>query len=131
WGNGPDVLRVVRRPENIARVLDERGLPCPALHAPDATTPCSDHWLRKPRRGAGGRHVGAWNGDAADPKRWYVQEYVEGESCAAVFVGDGRRALFFGATRQLVGEPWLHARPFQYCGSIGPLPCSAELQRAL
>src|SRR5437867_1281203 len=31
WGNGPDVLRVVRRPENIARVLDERGLPCPAL----------------------------------------------------------------------------------------------------
>jgi predicted ATP-grasp superfamily ATP-dependent carboligase len=24
-------------------------------------------------------------------------------------------------TRQLVGEPWLHARTFAYCGSVGPL----------
>jgi predicted ATP-grasp superfamily ATP-dependent carboligase len=27
-----------------------------------------------------------------------------------------------GVTRQLVGQGWLGARPFQYCGSIGPLP---------
>jgi predicted ATP-grasp superfamily ATP-dependent carboligase len=26
-----------------------------------------------------------------------------------------------GVTRQLVGTPWLHAPPFRYCGSIGPL----------
>jgi predicted ATP-grasp superfamily ATP-dependent carboligase len=38
-----------------------------------------------------------------------------------VYVGEGRRARFLGMTRQLVGEPWLHAAPFHYCGSIGPL----------
>jgi predicted ATP-grasp superfamily ATP-dependent carboligase len=26
-----------------------------------------------------------------------------------------------GVTQQLVSETWLHARPFHYCGSIGPL----------
>jgi predicted ATP-grasp superfamily ATP-dependent carboligase len=29
-------------------------------------------------------------------------------------------------TKQLIGEPALHARPFQYCGSIGPLPDRPE-----
>jgi predicted ATP-grasp superfamily ATP-dependent carboligase len=33
-----------------------------------------------------------------------------------------------GMTRQLVGEEWLHARPFRYCGSIGPLPVDDRLR---
>lgn len=34
----------------------------------------------------------------------------------------------FGVTEQLIGEPWLHARPFAYCGNIAPirLPEKAE-----
>jgi predicted ATP-grasp superfamily ATP-dependent carboligase len=31
-----------------------------------------------------------------------------------------------GVTRQLVGEPWLHAPRFGYCGSIGPLVISTS-----
>jgi predicted ATP-grasp superfamily ATP-dependent carboligase len=27
-----------------------------------------------------------------------------------------------GVTEQLVGEPWLNAKPFAYCGSVGPVP---------
>jgi predicted ATP-grasp superfamily ATP-dependent carboligase len=50
----------------------------------------------------------------------FFQEYVEGEPCAAIYVGDGKDAKLLGITRQLVGEPWLHARPFHYCCSIGP-----------
>jgi predicted ATP-grasp superfamily ATP-dependent carboligase len=26
-----------------------------------------------------------------------------------------------GVTEQLIGEPWLHAEPFVYCGNIGPV----------
>ncbi len=26
-----------------------------------------------------------------------------------------------GVTMQLIGEPWLHAKPFAYCGNIGPI----------
>ena len=50
-----------------------------------------------------------------------------------MFVGFSRQAVFLGATRQLVGAPWLRARPFRYCGNIGPLVLepsdSAHLQR--
>jgi predicted ATP-grasp superfamily ATP-dependent carboligase len=37
-----------------------------------------------------------------------------------VYVGDGRNATLLGVSRQLIGQDWLHAGPFQYCGSIGP-----------
>ncbi len=51
-----------------------------------------------------------------------------------LFLGDGRSARLLGMTRQLVGSPWLHAAPFRYCGSIGPVdpglvqrPCLEKL----
>jgi uncharacterized protein len=64
-------------------------------------------------------------------KRCYWQERLEGEPVAALYVGggDGTSSLL-GVTRQLVGEPWLHARPFRYCGSIGPLPLTATASLA-
>jgi predicted ATP-grasp superfamily ATP-dependent carboligase len=46
-------------------------------------------------------------------------------------VGDGQRARFLGLTRQLVGESWLHAAPFHYCGSIGAIEPSSVLRRRL
>jgi predicted ATP-grasp superfamily ATP-dependent carboligase len=64
-------------------------------------------------------------------KRVYFQQFIEGESCAALYLGDGCQAQLLGVTRQLVGVPWLHARPFAYCGSIGPLPLPAALRADL
>src|SRR5581483_11192270 len=49
---------------------------------------------------------------------------------AAVYVGDGQAARLLGVSRQLVGEPWLHAAPFHYCGSVGPLPPGAAPRQA-
>jgi predicted ATP-grasp superfamily ATP-dependent carboligase len=61
----------------------------------------------------------------------YFQEYIQGESCAAVFVGNKSSATLLGVTRQLVGERWLHAKPFAYCGSIGPLNLEPATDLAL
>jgi len=36
-----------------------------------------------------------------------------------------------GVTEQLIGESWLNARPFRWCGNIGPISISASLQRKL
>jgi predicted ATP-grasp superfamily ATP-dependent carboligase len=60
----------------------------------------------------------------------YLQEYVEGDACSATYVGEGRHARLLGVTHQLVGESWLHAAPFHYCGSIGPLSLDASLRAA-
>jgi predicted ATP-grasp superfamily ATP-dependent carboligase len=47
-----------------------------------------------------------------------------------VYVGGGGRSWLLGVTRQLVGETWLHAAPFHYCGSVGPLPLGPALRQA-
>jgi len=58
----------------------------------------------------------------------FLQEYIEGESWGAIYAANGPEVRLLGATLQLVGEPWTHAAPFHYCGSIGPLQPAAELR---
>jgi predicted ATP-grasp superfamily ATP-dependent carboligase len=82
--------------------------------------------LVKPRAGAGGVGISFRESTQilgrAGKRRLYTQEFIEGDSCSAVFAGDDGTAQLLGVTRQLVGEPWLHAAAFRYCGSVGPLP---------
>jgi predicted ATP-grasp superfamily ATP-dependent carboligase len=133
WGNPAPALRRVRSPVELCDALREAGLPCPAVRPSDDAPPLDGRWLVKPLAGAGGSGIRPWSGRArpAVPSRpFYWQEFIAGESCAAVYVGDGRTARLLGVTRQLVGEPWLHAAPFHYCGSVGPLPLSPALRQA-
>jgi predicted ATP-grasp superfamily ATP-dependent carboligase len=132
WGNDAAVLKKVRAPLAVATVLQERGIACPALRLrpPGAA---AGRWLVKPLAGAGGRGIAIWTADGrrASPRsRVYWQESIEGTACAAVYVGDGSRAQLVGVTQQLVGEGWLHAAPFHYCGSIGPLGLAPALVEA-
>jgi predicted ATP-grasp superfamily ATP-dependent carboligase len=133
WGNDAPVLRVVRSPRAVQALLQGAGLPCPAIRFRAEDVPRHGLWLVKPYRGSGGTGIRFWSGafSRGGRKRFYFQEYIEGEACAALYVGDRGRARLLGVTRQLTGEAWLHARPFAYCGSIGPLPVSAALQTAL
>jgi predicted ATP-grasp superfamily ATP-dependent carboligase len=48
-----------------------------------------------------------------------------------LYAGDGKGARLLGVTQQLVGEPWLHAAPFHYCGSIGPVAPPGEVATQL
>jgi predicted ATP-grasp superfamily ATP-dependent carboligase len=122
WGNGTEALRLARSPEHIAALLARAGLPFLQVRMAQEMPPGGGTWLCKPLHGAGGAGIRITTmrtrtGRGAN----YYQEFIEGESCSAVFVADGRAARFAGATLQLVGEDWLNARSFQYCGSIGPL----------
>lgn len=121
WGNDARALSLVRDPANVARLFRTAAMPVPN-HAERNLTQ-TKHWLLKPRRGAGGSGVRFWTlGENLPPNGdYYLQEYIEGQSLALLFLGDRRSARLLGATRQLVGEPWLHAAPFCYCGSVGPL----------
>jgi predicted ATP-grasp superfamily ATP-dependent carboligase len=131
WGNPAAVLRRVRSPFEVHAVLRRAGLPCPELWRGETPPPPDGRWLVKPLAGAGGGGVRLWAGAARSlPKRpAYWQEFIEGEACAAVYGGDGETATLLGVTRQLVGEPWLHAKRFAYCGSVGPLSLDAPARR--
>jgi uncharacterized protein len=129
WGNDAEVLRRARSPQHWHRLLRTAGLPAPAIRKAAAESPTSGKWLIKPHAGGSGSGIRFLDADVAS-KREYLQEYIEGVPCSASYVADGDRSRLLGVTRQLVGEDWLHAAPFRYCGSIGPLPMSAPLQRA-
>jgi uncharacterized protein len=122
WGNHAAVLRQVRSPYRVTAVLRQHGFSCAEVIAP-ASAPHEGRWLLKPIGSSGGAGIRFWNGESLRGRRHgeYLQQYLEGESWAAVFVGDGTSAQLLGVTQQLVGASWLHARPFHYCGSIGPM----------
>jgi predicted ATP-grasp superfamily ATP-dependent carboligase len=126
WGNDCQVVRKVRSPFAVEHWLCDHNIPCPRHQRPGALLAPDCRWLVKPLTSAGGRGIGFCPRASATPRsgKVYFQEFIEGDSCAAVYVGDGRDAVLLGVTRQLLGESWLNAAPFHYCGSVGPLPLS-------
>jgi predicted ATP-grasp superfamily ATP-dependent carboligase len=141
-GNRGEVLQQVRSPWRLAEVLMEAGLLFPETRVSPDGLPCDGSWLTKTGRGASGSGVRALTktrrqGDketrrqetTLSPSRapyLVYQRRVAGTPCSAVFVADGGTATLLGVVRQLVGEDWLGAGEFQYCGAIGPYPLAAE-----
>jgi predicted ATP-grasp superfamily ATP-dependent carboligase len=128
WGNDGRTVAQVRSPLRLTTCLAEADLFPLAIHTAGSALPSRGHWLLKPYRGSGGKGIGSWRPGMELPRRgFYLQQFAEGESCAACYLANGRQTHFLGATRQLVGAAWLHAERFQYCGSLGPLPVSKSI----
>jgi predicted ATP-grasp superfamily ATP-dependent carboligase len=132
WGNDAAVLQLCRQPTFLRDVARDAGLPTPALAEP-RQAPAGGRWLLKPLFGSGGSGVRIWSGDRRGARSGvhYLQEHIEGVPAAALFLAAGGTARLLGLTHQLTGVAWLHAPAFGYCGSIGPLPLSATLERDL
>lgn len=114
WGNPPDVLARVRDPHLLAAY----GFASPRLAPPGDPCPTEGHWLRKPLRSGGGIGIRfAESGEPAAPDH-YFQEWIDGVPMSALFGTRDVGTLLLGTTAQLIGEPWLHAAPFAYCGNI-------------
>jgi predicted ATP-grasp superfamily ATP-dependent carboligase len=134
WGNDEQALACCRSPLRLAALLASAGLPHPAVYLRPEDVPAVGRWLVKPRAGAAGAGIHFRGGPPTrKPRRKevYYQEHIDGEPCAAVYVGDGGGARLLGVTRQLIGVDWLHAGPFRYGGSAGPLPLEPALRQAL
>ena len=133
-GNSRQVCSRVRDPALLYEALQRSRIACPALRmVKRGQTPAYnmrghvlnpsrdlDGWLTKPLRSAGGIGVRRYEGQPVDDQH-YLQEYLRGDSCSAVFVAGQGHCRLLGVTRQLVGLPEFHAGEFSYCGSIGPL----------
>ena len=134
WGNSAEVVRRVRDPLQLASVLLPLGVAFPAtykaeegMHLPADTTA---RWLLKPKRSGGGSKV-AWFDEPRSTQasgRTFVQQYIPGVACSAVYVAAGGRAVLLGMSRQLLGTEWLGAEGFAYCGSVGGIELT-ERQR--
>jgi len=101
WGNGPSVLRRARDPSALGTNM-----------------PSGDRWLVKPFASGGGHGIRWWTQGEPVPRGSYVQPYIDGIPGSIVFVAANGRAVPFGLTRQLIGDPAFGASEFRYCGSI-------------
>jgi uncharacterized protein len=129
WGNGPAALAASRSPFAVAGFLREAGVPGPEVRAAGDFLPGTGRWVRKPLRGAAGQGI-TFAGPSTG-RGHYFQQFISGPAMSAVFVRAGSNVSLLGATEQLIGEPWLNARPFQYCGNIGPIALTAKLRKDL
>jgi uncharacterized protein len=121
-GCTPETLERVRDPATLGASLRAAGLPYPlTFDAADASRRAgrSRRWLRKPVRGGGGRGIREWRGGALDGDV-VVQEHLSGLACSAAAVADGCSAVLLGVSEQLIGERWLGARGFAWCGNVVP-----------
>lgn len=124
WGNPPEVLARVRDPHTLFPALAASGFAVPRLVPLREPCPTKGRWLRKPLRSGGGLGIRfARPGEAASPHH-YFQEFIDGEPMSALFVN----SALVGITEQLIGEPWLNAKPFAYCGNIGPIEADAAVR---
>ncbi|WP_162271647.1 ATP-grasp domain-containing protein [Gemmata sp. SH-PL17] len=127
WGNPLEVLARVRDPFALASALTAAGLATPKLVPTGESCPPDGRWLRKPLRSGGGLGIRfAQSGDAPSPHH-YFQEFIPGTPMSAIFV-DG---ALLGVTEQLIGEPWLHAPAFAYCGNIGPVTVDTQVANTI
>jgi predicted ATP-grasp superfamily ATP-dependent carboligase len=132
------VLTRVRSPWELSNALRDAGLLFPETRASAEGLPTGGSWLAKTYNGASGSGVrvlsserGAGSGQQIEAERHCFQKRIDGTPCAAVYVAAEGEAQLLGVTRQIIGEPWLHAHGFQYAGSIGPWPISVVTRASL
>jgi uncharacterized protein len=130
-GVGASALRRMRSPRFLVDAARRAGLPAPLVVDEPPPSEAS-RWLVKPRAGSGGAGIAFWRtGDPLPIRESYWQEYVEGIPVSAIFISDNRRTQLVALTRQLVGAAWVNARPFRYCGSLGPIAVEGALRVGL
>jgi predicted ATP-grasp superfamily ATP-dependent carboligase len=113
-GTPPELLAAVRDPWAVGAAACAAGARAPTTRSIDELPCSSGGWLRKPRRGGGGRGVRRWMGGRLRATE-ILQRRVHGLSCSAVAIGDGRRATVLGVTEQLHRAPG-----FQWMGNVTP-----------
>jgi uncharacterized protein len=101
-GTPPERLAAARDPWAVGAAARAAGARAPETRsvAEPPMGAAADTWLRKPRRGGGGRGVRRWRGGRLRPAE-ILQRRIAGLSCSAVAVADGRRAVMLGITEQL------------------------------
>ncbi len=127
-GTPAELLGAVRDPWAVGATARGAGARAPETRAPGEAPEATGRggrgaWVRKPRRGGGGHGVRGWTGGMLRPTE-VVQRRIDGLSCSAVAIADGRSAVVLGLTEQL------HLpRSFKWTGNVTP-PRLPESERA-
>ncbi len=127
WGNPAGVLRRVRDPFVLADRYAQchERFPRVTRHHPGGNPA---RWLKKRYASSAGRGVTHTTPtDVAGPEH-YFQVRVPGRPLSGAYFSDGT-AFRIGVSEQLIGCDWLNAKPYWYCGNVGPLSITDTVLR--
>jgi predicted ATP-grasp superfamily ATP-dependent carboligase len=122
-GNSAEICLALREPVKMSRCFDNAGIKHPRILPLNTKAELNQNeWLLKSIRSAGGSGVSSYR-ELPDTftDTDYLQEFIDGENSSGLFISNGKSLVLLGVTRQLVGEKFLNAAEFSYCGSIGCL----------
>ena len=120
-GNTGTVLRKVRDPFELTKIVRAAGVHAPEIRPDPREIPADGSWLVKPFASGGGRGIRPWTGDRPHGTGTFYQRRVTGLPASALFVGEAAGARLLGLTRQFLGKP---GNRFAYRGSLAPWPAS-------
>jgi uncharacterized protein len=128
-GNPVVAVRRVRDPATFFGFLDSVAVAHPQVrNAPPADT---TGWLTKNALGTGGWHIrrASTSSESALPEHSYFQRLAPGVPMSATFIVNGRSACVLGFNEMIVRS--FGARPFVFCGAIGPVALDAAVEQEL
>ena len=127
-GTPAAAVRRVRDPGSFFGFLDSEQIG----HPPIRSDPPADStgWLIKNARGNGGWHIRRASPNEAEvPQHHYFQRHACGSPMSATFIANGADACVLGFNELIVRR--FGARPFVFCGSVGPVPLADDVARRL
>lgn len=129
-GTAANAVAQVRDPLAFFGFLAAHGLPHPEVRSSPPADPRG--WLLKDALGCGGWHIrtAAQAGAVAQTPHHYFQRQAAGQPMSATFCANGHEARLLGCNQLTVRALEHPARPYVYCGAIGPvaLPPAAAQQ---
>jgi predicted ATP-grasp superfamily ATP-dependent carboligase len=136
YGPTPESISRVKDPFDLSHFCGNHSVAFPTVQSTLEFDFGKKRWLKKPFKSAGGHDIEFVVPTQAIPRinepDSYLQELIEGVSVSAVFVSGHHQAVeLVGISRQLIGDPALTNCLFAYCGSIGPVRCSAAIQQQI
>ncbi|MGK6307984.1 ATP-grasp domain-containing protein [Variovorax sp. DT-64] len=124
-GTPAAAVRRLRDPAVFFGFLAARGMAHPqvSLEAPED----AQGWLMKDAHGCGGWHVRRppWPKNEQPSAHRYFQREMPGLPMSATFIANGRDAHVLGFNELSVRR--FGARPFAFCGVIGPVPLAGDI----
>jgi len=123
-GNDPRILERMGSPEYFFAMLEQLGIPYPAIsyRRPENTR----GWLAKRAGASGGGHVRMAQ-QIANECGYYFQRKMQGRIMSVLFLANGREASIVG-----ISEQWnaavLKQRPYSYGGAVSDQEVSQRLR---
>ena len=126
-GTAAAAVRRLRDPVVFFGFLAAERMPHPQVSFEPPENPAG--WLMKDAHGCGGWHVrrAPWPKDERPSAHRYYQREMPGLPMSATFIANGRDVHVLGFNELSVRS--FGARPFVFCGAVGPVPVAADMAR--